>query len=53
MYNGDDLLLNPLVNFEPMKGLEHLGDVRMFLSTGNGTFKSILNMFKTLNLSDG
>ena len=28
--NGDDLILNPLFNFELMKGLEHLGDVRMF-----------------------
>ena len=23
--NGDDLILNPLFNFEPMKGLEHWG----------------------------
>ena len=30
MYNGDDLILNPLFNFEPMNGLEHRGDVRMF-----------------------
>ena len=28
--NGDDLILNPLFNFEPMKGPEHWGDVRMF-----------------------
>ena len=28
--NGDDLILNPLFNFEPMKGLEQRGDVRMF-----------------------
>ena len=53
VYNGDDLILNPLFNFEPMKGLEHCGDVRMFGSTGNGTCKSILNMLKALNLSDG
>ena len=53
MCNGDDLILNPLFNFEPMKGLEHLGDVRMFGSMGNGTCKSILNMLKALNLSDG
>ena len=51
--NGDDLILNPLFNSEPMKGLEHRGDVRMFGSTGNGTCKSILNMLKALNLSDG
>ena len=51
--NGDDLILNPLFNFEPMKRLEHWGDVRMLGSTGNGTFKSILNILKALNLSDG
>ena len=51
--NGDDLILNPLFNFEPMKGLEHLGDVRMFGSTGNSTCMSILIMLKALNLSDG
>ena len=51
--NGDDLILNPLLNFEPMKGLEHWGDVRMFGSTGNGKCKSILNVLKALNLSDG
>ena len=51
--NGDDLILNPLFNFEPMKGIEHWGDVRVFGSTGNGTCKSILIMLKALNLSDG
>ena len=51
--NEDDLILNPLFNFEQMEGLEHWGDVRMFGSTGNGTCKSILNMLKALNLSDG
>ena len=51
--NEDDLILNPLFNFEPMKGLEHWEDVRMFGSTGNGTCKSILNMLKALNLSGG
>ena len=51
--NGDDLILNPMFNFEPMKGLEHWGDVRMFGSTGNCTSKSILNMLMALNLSDG
>ena len=50
--NGD-LILKPLFNFEPMEGLEHRGDVRMFGSAGNGTCKSILNMLKALNLSDG
>ena len=50
--NGDDLISNPLFNLEPMKGLEHWGDVRMFGSTGNGTIKSILNMLKALNLND-
>ena len=51
--NGDDLILTPLFNLEPMKGLEHWGDVRMFRSTDNGTCTSILNMLKALNLSDG
>ena len=49
--NGDDLILNPLSNFEPMKGLEHWGDVKMFGSASNSA--SILNMLKVLNLSDG
>ena len=51
--NGDDLILNPLFNFEPMKGFEHWGDVRMFGSASNSTCKSILNMLKALNLSNG
>ena len=51
--NGDDLIWNPLFNFEPMKGLEHGGDVRTFGSASNSTCKSILNMLKTLQLSDG
>ena len=51
--NGDDLILNPLFNVEPMKGLEHREDVRMFGSMGNVTCKSILNMLKALILSDG
>ena len=50
--NGDDLILNPLFNFETMKELEHWGDVRIFESTDNGTCKSIFNMLKALNLSD-
>ena len=50
--NGDDLILNPLFNFEPMEGLEHWEDVKMFRCMGNGTCKSILNMLKVLNLSD-
>ena len=51
MRNGD-IILNPLFNFEPVKGLEHWGDVRMFGSAGNSTCKSILNMLKALNLSN-
>ena len=35
--NGDNLILNPLFNFEPMEGLEYWEDVKMFGSTGNGT----------------
>ena len=53
MCNGDDLIFNSLFNFESMKGLEHWEDVRMFESTSNGTCKSILNVLKALNLSDG
>ena len=53
MYNGNDLILNPLSNFEPMKGLDHWEDVRMFESASCSTCKSILNMLKALNLSDG
>ena len=45
--------MNPLYNFEPMKGLEHWGDVTMLGSATNSTCKSILNMLKALNLSDG
>ena len=51
--NGDDFILNPLFNFEPMKGLEHWGYVTMFGSASNSTCKFILNMLKTFNLSDG
>ena len=39
--NGDNLILNTLFNFEPIKGLEHWGDVRMFGSASNSTCKSI------------
>ena len=53
MCNGDDLILNSLFNFEPMKGLEHWRDARMFGSASNSTCKSILNMLKALNFSDG
>ena len=49
----DDLILNPFFNFEPVKGLEYWRDVKMFGSAGNGTCKSILNMLKARNLSDG
>ena len=51
--NADDLILNPLFNFEPMKGLEHWRDVRMIESASNSTSKSIFNMLKVLNFSDG
>ena len=53
MCNGDDFILNPLFNFEPMKGLEHWGDVKMFGNASNSTCKSILDMLKELNLSNG
>ena len=42
--NGDDLIMNRLFNFEPMKGLEHWEDVRMFESASNSTCKSIVNV---------
>ena len=51
--NRDDLILNPLFNCEPMKGVEYWGDVKMFGSAGNGTCKSTLNMLKVLNLCNG
>ena len=38
--NIDDLILNPLFNFETMKGFEYWGDVKMFGSADNGTYKS-------------
>ena len=51
--NRDDLILNPLFNFEPMKGLEYWGDVKMFgIAAGNGMRKCILDMLKVLNLND-
>ena len=53
MCNGDDLIFNPLFNFEPMEGLEHWRDVRMFGSASNSACKSSLNMLKALNLSVG
>ena len=51
--NGYDLILNALFDFKPMKRLEYWGDVKLFESTSNGTCKSILNMLKAFNLSDG
>ena len=51
--NRDDLILNPLFNFEPIKGLEYCEDVKMFGNAGNSTCKSILNMLKAFNVSDG
>ena len=51
--NRDDLILNPLFSFEPVKRLEYWGDVKLFGSVGNGTCMSNLNMLKALNLSDG
>ena len=53
MCDRDDLILNPLFNFEPVKGLHYWGDVKISGSAGNGTCKSVLHMLKALNLSDG
>ena len=49
----DDLILNSLFNFEPVKGLEYWRVVKIVGSAGNGTCKSVLNMLKAFNLSDG
>ena len=49
----DGLILNPLFNFEPVKGLEYWGDVKMFWNVSNSTCMSVLTMLKALNLSDG
>ena len=49
----DDPIFNPLFNFEPLKGLAYWGDVKVFGGAGNGTYKSIFNMLKAFNLSDG
>ena len=38
--NRDDFILNPLFNFEQVKGLEYWRDVKTFGSAGNGTCKS-------------
>ena len=51
--NRDDLILNALFNFEPVKRLGYWSDVKMFGSASNGTCKPILNMLKELNLSGG
>ena len=53
VYDRDDLIMNPLFNFEPVKGLEYWRDVKMFGSAGNSTCKCVLNMLKALNFSDG
>ena len=41
VFNRNNLILNPLLYFETMKGLEYWGDVRMFGSADNGTCKSL------------
>ena len=53
MCNRDDLILNALFDFKPVKRLEYWGDVKMFGSAGKGPCKFILNMLKAFNLSDG
>ena len=44
----DELILNPLFNFEPVKGLEYRRDVNTFRNACYGTCKSVLNMLKAL-----
>ena len=52
--NRDDLIiLNALFNFKPMKKLEYWGDVNIYGSANDDTCKSILNVLKAFNLSDG
>ena len=51
--NTDDLILNALFDFKPMKRLEYWGDVKMFESASNSKCKSIMNVLKAFNLSDG
>ena len=41
MCNSDGFILNPLFNFEPMKGLEYCEDVRVFRSAGNGIVSQV------------
>ena len=53
MFNSDDLILNRLFNFKPMKRLEYWGDVKMFGSASNCTCTFISNVLKMFNLSDG
>ena len=54
MCNGEDLILDSLFDFKPVKRLEYWDDVKIFWSAGNGTCKSILNMLKAFNdMSDG
>ena len=45
--------MNALFNIKPMKRLEYWDDVKMFVSACNGKYKSILNMLKAFNFSDG
>ena len=47
----DNLVLDPLFDFKPMKGV--LGRCENILGMGNEACKSIFNMLKPLNLSDG
>ena len=51
--NGDDLILYALFNFKPLERLEYWGNVKMFGSASNGTCKSILDMLKAFDLSNG
>ena len=53
MCNGDDLLLNSLFDIKPIKRLDYWIDVKMFGSTSDGTFKSILNVLKVFDLGVG
>ena len=50
--NRDDLILNALFDFEPVKRLEYCHDVELFGNAGNGTCKFISNVLKSFNFSE-
>ena len=51
--NRDDLILNALFEFKPVKRLEFWVNVKMFGNASNDTGMSILNMLAAFHLNDG